>query len=378
MLSAGAEELAITADGTSNAPVEALLTASDLALFCAWNPMRLVAAIRHARSIGELAALRRQADRMVLDALAQPRDVDDCRLMASEAGTALAGACIRLARTEVLAAGLEPPGASHCWVNFGASVRGDLLATTLPVIAAVYDDSSDRCAPQDSMYFAALVGQTMAAFHACGLSGADIAWPGGSRPSMPLSEWKRLYCETIRNPLGHDLYARREFFDFGPLSGDRAVFARLREYVAQELAGHEAVIPLLANDTFANLPPLTFFRGLVLEMDGEQRESFDIAQAAVTPIVAAARVFALAKGRLASSGTLERLKTAALDFPQGAEVFQEAAEAFRIAVYYQSLAGGPRIHPRNLRKFDQLLLKNAFSSVQRLLEFTAATLIPSG
>ena len=36
-------------------------------------------------------------------------------------GLSLAEACIRLAPSEVLAAGLEPPGVSCCWFLFGAS-----------------------------------------------------------------------------------------------------------------------------------------------------------------------------------------------------------------------------------------------------------------
>ena len=42
-------------------------------------------------------------------------------------------------------------------------------------------------------------------------------------------------------------------------------------------------IPLLANDTLARLPPLTFFEGLVIELDGAQSDTFDIASVAITP-----------------------------------------------------------------------------------------------
>src|SRR2546430_10134876 len=52
---------------------------------------------------------------------------------------------------------------------------------------------------------------------------------------------------------------------------------------------HAIVIPLLANDTLANLPPLTFFHGLVLELDGAQHDTFDISSTALFPIAAAAR-----------------------------------------------------------------------------------------
>ena len=80
---------------------------------------------------------------------------------------------------------------------------------------------------------------------------------------------------------------------------------------------------------------------------------------------------AIAKRRLAPAGTLERLAAARLDFPEQEAIFREAADAFHCALYYQALAGGSQIDAGKLGRFDQLLLKTAFSSIQRLLEFTA-------
>jgi CBS domain-containing protein len=313
---------------------------------------------------------------MVRDGVAQPQDIDDCCRIGAEVVAALADACIRLADAGIRAAGIDAAGVPHCWVMFGPSARGDLLAPELPTIAAVYDDTDRAFHAQDSIYFAALAGETAARFHELGLPGADLYWPEGARPSMPLSEWKRLYSETLRNPVGHDLYARRAFFDCSPLSGDASILRQLQEHILLELRDHETAIPLLANDTLAHWPPLTFFRGLVLELDGAQRDSFDIFDAVVSPIANATRVFAIAKRRLAQANTLARLETALLDFPEGADILREAADAFRIGLYYQTLAGA-RIEPVKLAKFDRLLLKTAFSSIQRFLEFTVSTFIPA-
>ena len=194
---------------------------------------------------------------------------------------------------------------------------------------------------------------------------------------MPLSEWRRFYDETIRDPVGHDLYARREFFDLWSLAGDHSVLQQVQEHILAELRDHEMVITLLAHDTLAHLPSFTFFRGLVLNLDGGQQDSFDIASAAIAPIADAARVFTMAKQRLAPANTLERLQTAIADFPAGGPILRDAAEAFRIALYYQTLAGSSRIEPGKLGRFDQRLLKTVFSSIQRLLEFTASTFLSS-
>jgi signal-transduction protein with cAMP-binding, CBS, and nucleotidyltransferase domain len=95
----------------------------------------------------------------------------------------------------------------------------------------------------------------------------------------------------------------------------------------------------------------------------------------ISPLADAARVFAVAKGRIAPANTLQRLKAALLDFPDSAEILRHAADAFRIGLYYRTLAGSSRIEPGKLGKFDHQLLKTALSSVQRFLDFTVETFI---
>ncbi|MEO8129933.1 MAG: cyclic nucleotide-binding domain-containing protein, partial [Bryobacteraceae bacterium] len=108
MMKSRSEEIAITADGTADSPLKAILTASELALFCGYNIVRLISGILHATSAAEMIPLLQQATRTSVDALAQPLDVDDCCQMGSEIVAALANACIRLASEQVLEAGIDP------------------------------------------------------------------------------------------------------------------------------------------------------------------------------------------------------------------------------------------------------------------------------
>jgi CBS domain-containing protein len=375
MLRSRNDHLLITADGTLESHLIALVTSAELSMFAGFDPAGLVREIRHADSVAEVEALLTRANSMVVNGVAQPQDVDDCGFLASEVLKAVAGACIGMAERRVLASSAAPAEVPYCLVMFGAMARGDLLALKLPAIAVVYDDSHEDFKSEDTLYFAALAGETLTVLDACGLSGAARDWPEGSAPSMPLSEWVRFYKETIRNPVSNGLYARREFFDLSPLSGDETIFEKLHDYILFELHDHETAIALLANDTLMQLPPLTFFRGLVMGLDGVQRENFSIDEAVVAPLADAARVLQLAKGRLAPANTLKRFDAAVLDFPAGAAVISEAAEAFRIGLYYRTLVGKSRITPGTLGKFDQLLLKTAFSSIHRFLEFTHSAFV---
>lgn len=377
MIRARRQELAITSAGTLDSPLEGILTASELAMFCGHNPIGLLSGICESGSGAEVVPLVRQAERLVLEALAQPQDVEDCGRICAEFTAAVGECAIGLSQRALLDGGRQLPAVPYCWLLFGAAARGEVLVPAAPSIATVYDDSHHAFRTEDASYFSAVTAEAIALFERCGLKNKNSWWPEGVQRSMPIQEWKRLYGETIGNPLGHDLYARREFFDCAPLVGDHSIPRELWSHILVKLQEHEVTIPLLANDTLAHLPPLTFFGGMVLELDGAKSESLDIRGTVMSPIADAARVFAFAKRQFTRANTLERLRAAAQDFPDGAQIFRESEDAFRVALYYLALSGEDRVDPRKLRKFDQLLLKKAFSCVQRLLEFTVSTFIPS-
>jgi CBS domain-containing protein len=368
-------ELLITKDGSLTSTVEAVLTSQELAMFSNYDPAQLIRAIRMSTSAAEIKPLIQRAQWMIVDGLAQPSDLDDCSVLGVEVVKAIADACISMALLTVETAGIPPPGVPCCFVLFGAVARADMVAPTVPAIAVVYDDAEEKITSQDHMYFVALAGEIGAKLHECGIAGTALNWPEGVQPSMPLSEWARLYRETVRNPLGHDLYGRREFFDLAPLSGDVTILGKIQAHMLMEYHEFDTAIPFLANDTFMHLPPMTFFRGMVLGMDGVQHESFNIVDAIITPSADAARVFAISKGRFIPAKTLARFGSAVRDFPAGASILTEGAAAYRIGMYYRTLAGGDSILPSKLSKFDQLLLKTALTSIQNLLEFTQSTFI---
>jgi signal-transduction protein with cAMP-binding, CBS, and nucleotidyltransferase domain len=354
MLRGRTDVLTLTEEGRAENPPAAVLRDSDLALFCGQNPIQLRREILESESPEELGILLELSNRMVLGGLARPADVDDCARMGSAMVAATAETCIRLS--------LGSHGGARGWLAFGRLARGEMLRPSSPMIAAVYNDQH----PNEER--AATAGRCAAWLEACGLG-------SGTHPGMSISEWQQFYTETAADPLAHDLFARREFFDVSLLSGDATLLTQLSDGLAEALRQDNLLVPLLANDTLAHLPPLTFYRGLVLDLDGGERESLDLASTALEPISDAARVFALDRLSLSIASTLERLECAATMLPQHGRILREAADAFRIALYHQSVAGMPIIRPASLSKYDQRLLKTAFSSILNLLELTKSTFI---
>ncbi|MGH9837135.1 MAG: putative nucleotidyltransferase substrate binding domain-containing protein [Blastocatellia bacterium] len=152
----------------------------------------------------------------------------------------------------------------------------------------------------------------------------------------------------------------------------------MQQVIIEELESSEAFIPVLANDTIAKLPPLTFYQGFALEMDGRLNQTLDVEKTVLTPITDAARVLAFAERDVSTTNTLERLSRLARTLPQYASILTDAAEGWRIVCYHHTLAelsnesDSAVIYPARLSRFDQRLLKTAFDSTRRFVELASS------
>jgi CBS domain-containing protein len=371
-------ELNITADGSPNARLEGVVTDSDLSLLTGVNPVLLLLQVVEATTVDDWKRILEQAEGIVADGLAHPSNVDLSAMVASAFLNATAEAMIRRAQTELEAAGRPAPPIPYCWLLFGRTARGEALLPMQPEIGVVYDDSSSPVGSVAQEYFSAVLEKTIAYFTSCGLSASiGLTAEIKSLRCQSLAAWKDFFNACIANPIGNAIYQTRTLFDFQPLLGERSLGRDLKKTIGLALQQSDSFIPILANDTLSNLPPLTFFRGLVVELDGVQRDTLDVETTALDPIADAARVFALATQNLEITNTLERLHCAADAMPESRVIFQEAAQAFRVAAYQQALAGfrgegkSAVIRPSALGKYDQRMLKAAFDSIQRLLELSS-------
>ena len=371
MMEARCLELAITADGTAGSALQGVINDSDLSLSFGANPALLLFRMLEATSPADWKRLLQLAERIIAGALTGPMTIDACATMAAEFLNATIESILRQAQLD-LSSERAIPSTPFCWLLFGRAGRGDAVVPLQPEIGVVYQESIDDNAAAQT-YFSAVRARAVSYFVQCGLR-SPAAIDSGVPLCQSLEDWKRFFESRIADPIGNSVHGARAVFDFQPLRGDRRLAHDLRQSIVSELGKTGPFIPIMANDTLSNLPPLTFFHGLVVELDGAQRETLDIESTALAPITDAARVFALAAGDLEVSNTLARLKKAATMFPSHGAVFHAAAQAFRVTTYQQAIAGqgsGVLIRPSLLTRYDQRLLKTAFDDIQRLLELSS-------
>lgn len=382
MLRRRCSALAITSDGTIESPLQGIVMESDLTIQCGRNAIPLIREMTNAESVADLVYLRGKAAEFIAEGLVGPSVVEWFSLALSELNDAMTEAVVRIAAAEMTRAGRPAPGLPSCRLFFGRAGRREILTAETPELGIVYADPPPEKAEEAANYFSTLVQKTLAKLHACGLQTrqptSGPATPSRKPVCRTLSEWKAFYSDLIRDPIGSAIYGVREHFDFHLVGGDPAMEAELKKYIPGELAQNESFLPVLANDTIAQMPPLTFFQGFVIESDGASRQALDIEKTALGPIVDAARVFALAQRDAATANTVQRLTASARALPQYASILNDAADGWRILAYHHALSwvsmqdDNAVIRPPRLDRFEQRLLKTAFDSTRRFLELTAS------
>jgi CBS domain-containing protein len=378
MMQSRKRELLITADGGTKSPLQGVVTDSGLSLFTGRNPLLIALQMLEAHTVADWKRLLQQAEGIIIDGLRDPSKVDICARIVTEFSNVTIESMIRRAQVELADTGVPAPRIPHCWLLFGRAGRGEAVVFTHPEVGVVYEDLPSLDDPAVDEYFATVIQKTHTYLAECGLrASSELPDENGASRCHSLADWQQFFEACIADPIGKAVHVNRTLFDFQPLFGESGLAQELKRTIVSGLQEEGPFIPIIANDTLSNLPPLTFFRGLVIELDGAQRDTLDVEKMALDPITDAARVFAFATRNLDDTNTLERLAHLASALPESAPIFEEAAQAFRVAAYQRALAafhgegGGAIIRPSILSKFDQRLLKTAFDSIQRLLELSS-------
>jgi CBS domain-containing protein len=346
MAESHASAAALTSDGSPHAALQSVVTAASLAPAFGDHPIAILQEIASAPRVEFLRALNQRARAWILENLSAPPALD---WLASFAD---------LVNRRILERLLQVTGNGHpepLWCFYGAAGRQELLTSVAPRIAVIGN-------PPPSLE---------TALAECGYLSPEP--PAGAS----LDQWKTRFSGWIRDPIRAQAYHSHAFFDLRPVHGPERLFRDLESHIRAELAAEPVFLRVLAHDCLANLPPLTFFRDLVVEESGERTDTFRLEHSALQPLADVARVFSLASGAPLGASTRVRFDRARRLLPSQESIFREAAETMRVVLFHQARAGlrlrssGAELPLSILSRHDRQVLKSGFRSILRLLEFTA-------
>ena len=387
MLEIQADYLLLTENGHTDAPLIGLVSRRDLTRAEGAAPLAIVEDMSRASGIGELARLRAQGEAVIAAGLTGAESIRWLAPIAAAFDAAVLRRVVRLVEGALAQEGIDNPDLDHCWVFFGSAGRGELLTQCDLDHGLIYDDPPPDQRRAARGYFLELGRRVSAGLAACGfVTTAKAIVAGHPSACRAIGEWEGAFSNWIRDPIESCVYRATSFFDLRPVQGDCRLVERLECHIHGEEDRNPGFVPMLVNDSMANLPPLTFFRGLVIDDDGGYTETLDLQRATLQPVVDIARALALDFGPHACSrpgshqgiSTLERLRTLAPEDDRAALLIEETAAAFRNALYHRARTGlttgtdGSRVDPSKLTRLEQNLLKFGFRTVLRLMEYMSS------
>jgi CBS domain-containing protein len=360
MLENGIHHLPITDAGQ----VVGVVTHTDILRHQSRSPLFLPRQLQRAQTSDELRAYADQVTATVGALLDVGARVSDIGRVVAVAHDAL---LVRLLRDAMAHLG-EPP-APYAWLVLGSEGRYEQTLRTDQDNALVYADDAP---PEANAYFATLAERVINQLVACGFPRC-LGDMMASNPEwrQPLRVWQTYFQRWINTPDEEALLRAAIFFDYRQVYGTLDAEAALRPIVAST-RGNRVFLSRLARTALRQPAPLGFFRQIVLERKGGQRDLLDLKARGTAMIVDLARLFALEAGCLATN-TLARLRLAA---PQsslsevGAEELSTAFELislFRLRHQYAQIQRGEQ--PTNLIAVSSLsdLERRELKEVLRLV-----------
>lgn len=331
-----------------------------------------------ARDLHELRRLRDRADELLLRFVEGEARVEWLTNFVAQVDRMLTEQTIVLAKEKLLLLDLVEPDVAWSWVAFHSEGRKERLLRSSQRTGIIYADPAPGVDREPMLrWFSALANELGAVFSVCRFPldrGGRMA--SNSEWCMSVSEWQARFQQWVQYPIENEIITLTPFFDLRAITGDRSLVQQVRSTIRDSIVANPAFVPLLATDAMAHLPPVTVFRGSVIDAAGEVSDMINTKSHALTPLVDIARVFALGLDLGDATFTPDRLRKAGEKLPKHAALFAEAAEAFDHALKLQTRVGLNRgdaarfVRPDELTRVEIQRLKSIFRTVAQLMDIT--------
>ncbi len=343
-----------------------VITSTDLVRLEHANPVYLVRDIAAQFDIDGVAQVCERLPQTVQRLVSQDASADDIGKVVTAVADAVGRKVIALVEAE-----LGPPPAPFCWMVLGSQARGESSLGSDQDHAIILADSAGEAAKE---YFAELAERVAAGLEQCGYPpchGRVMATT--PRWRQTLTEWRQDFGRWLREPESDALLNAGIFFDARPLTGDFALFESLYRDLQFQASKSPRFLTLMAAHALRHEPPLGFFRGFVLQKEGEKKDRLDLKWGGIGAVQETARVLGLAAGTDAM-GTQERIAAAAKAGVIAQDTAADLSDAYEFISYVrvehqaQALRAGRTPHnyvdPKSLTTLERRHLRDAFGVVR--------------
>jgi CBS domain-containing protein len=369
MLKHNVGHLCVTRDGTDETAVTGIISEHDVVAAQANTPGVLLKQTRKAAGARELKHVREKLTDLIQNSIDKNIPVSHISNIVAEINIAVTRRAIELAVEQI---GVHPP-ARFVWINIGSQGRKEQLLPTGQNNALIFEDVNAEQYSTVKTYFTELAENVNEILEKTGYGySQENILAGNAQWCKSLSDWINQYNTWIATPAEKGIEMSTTFFDLDFIYGVPEIEDALINHIKQAIHRNKKFFAYLAADALKNPPPLGFFRQFLVESDGEHKDSFNIKDRAIEPLVDAGRLLALNQNLTEITNTYGRFKKLAEQEPQYADLYDDCAEAFNTLMKFRTEEGllnnsdGKYLNLNELSKSDKVKLKNCFPPISEL------------
>ncbi len=201
---------------------------------------------------------------------------------------------------------------------------------------------------------------------------SNSEWRGSEK------EWEKRVSTWIDTPMPENVLNSAIFFDFRSVFGDKTLADKLEDYIHKRVKGKSLFMSYFVREGLKFKPPLTFFKGFVVERSGEHKGELDIKKGGIFPITHGVRCLSLFN-KVFERNTYDRIRILIEKGILEKNFGRDLLEAYRflnmlrLREQAEKITKGKDpdnyINPEKLSKQEKGLLKDAFKVVESMQEF---------
>lgn len=371
--------LCVTEDGTDRTTLQGIVSEHDLIIAHGNNPAVLFREIQYSNDVFELKKIMQRVDVLLENYLNMDVSVHFVANIIAELNDAFTRRAIEIATSEFIVQGMEKPeNVDFCWLTLGSGGRREQLRKTDQDSALIFSNVLAENYDQTKDYFLKLAKRVTEILHIGGFEYC-IGEMMASNPlwCLSLDEWQQQFRDWIDLPNPKSMLSYKIFFDFRATFGNENLAEKLTESIFSHLKENNIFLTFMAKDASENPPPLSFFRNLIVEKNGEHKDKFNIKARGLTPVADVVRALVLGAGIRNKTNTIQRLEAMAELEPQNKELYINVAKSYQTILKFRAKQGlknknsGKYIMPSELDKLDRLLLRQSFKPIEDLQQLIA-------
>ena len=277
---------------------------------------------------------------------------------------------------ELSIAKLGKPPCKFAFMIMGSEGREEQTLVSDQDNGIVYEDlENDKDKASAEEYFSKLAELVCSQLDAAGYkfcTGECMA--KNPKWCQSLTNWKRYFHNWIYNGSPEDLLHSSIFVDFKGVWGDLGLTDKLKEFLLASVGKQPGFLRYLTENALYFKPPMGLFGKLVVESEGEHKDSFNV-KSAMQPIVDFARIYSLKHG-IVQTNTLTRLFRLYTKRVLTNEQYIDLVQSYKYVMHLRFLRQittivdeekepDNYINPNNLSYLDKAMLKELFKKIKQ-------------